>query len=138
MPDVSESIVRDPDLEWLDHVRPTGLVLSPTVIKERTLVPERQTQADTAQVEELLSKDDGPDLADPWAFAAAVLGWDGRFVAGARGGPSLAEDLTVAVPEYDTALAPDWSVQGFNGDAPWQLLVRLEPVGADRHWAVTG
>jgi hypothetical protein len=42
-------IVRDPDLEWLDHAKPTGLVLSPTVIKERTLVPERQTQADTAQ-----------------------------------------------------------------------------------------
>ncbi len=131
MPDVSESIVRDPDLEWLDHVRPTGLVLSPTVIKERTLVPERQTQADTAQVEELLSKDDGPDLADPWAFAAAVLGWDGRFVAGARGGPSLAEDLTVAVPEHDTALAPDWAMQGFDTDAPWQLLVRLEAASVD-------
>ncbi|MCB9943464.1 MAG: hypothetical protein H6851_07570 [Geminicoccaceae bacterium] len=37
---------RDSDLEWLDHVRPTGLVLSPTVVKERGLVPERQTQAD--------------------------------------------------------------------------------------------
>lgn len=131
MPDVSESIVRDPDLEWLDYVRPTGLVLSPTVIKERTLVPERQTQADTAQVEELLSKDDGPDLADPWAFAAAVLGWDARFVAGAPGGPTLPEELTIAVPEHDTALAPDWAVQGFDADAPWQLLVRLEPAGAD-------
>ena len=49
MPEISESVIRDPDLEWLDHVPPTGLVLSPIVIKERTLVPERQTQADTAQ-----------------------------------------------------------------------------------------
>ncbi|HRW59632.1 MAG TPA: hypothetical protein P5340_03165, partial [Defluviicoccus sp.] len=131
MPDISESIVRDPDLEWLDHVRPTGLVLSPTVIKEQTLVPERQTQVHTAQVEEWLSPDDGPALADPWAFVAAVLGWDARFVAGAPGGSNLPENLAVAVPEHDTALAPDWAVQGFDGDAPWQLLVRLEPAGAD-------
>jgi hypothetical protein len=127
---MTESALRDPDLEWLDHVRPTGLVLSPTVIKERTLVPERQTQADTALVAEHLA-DDGPALTDPWAFFETVLGWDPRFVAGAPGGPELPEDLTVAVPEHDTALAPDWAVQGFDGDAPWQLLVRLEPSGVD-------
>jgi hypothetical protein len=39
-PDV-QTINRDPDLEWLDLIRPTGLVLSPTVIKERGLIPER-------------------------------------------------------------------------------------------------
>ncbi len=131
MPDISEGIVRDPDLEWLDHVRPTGLVLSPTVIKERTLVPERQTQADTAQVGALLGPDDGPALADPWAFVETVLGWDARYVAGAPGGPTLPEDLTIAVPEHDTALVPDWAVQGFDADAPWQLLVQLEPPGVD-------
>ncbi|TVR81403.1 MAG: hypothetical protein EA405_08660 [Rhodospirillales bacterium] len=131
MPDISESIVRDPDLEWLDHVRPTGLVLSPTVIKERTLVPERQTQADTAQVGELLGPDDRPALADPWAFIETVLGWDARYVAGAPGGPTLPEELTIAVPEHETVLAPDWAVQGFDADAPWQLLVQLEPPGVD-------
>ncbi len=60
-----------------------------------------------------------------------VLGWDARFVAGAPGGPALPDDLAVAVPEHDTTLAPDWAVQGFDGDAPWQLLVRLEPPGVD-------
>lgn len=131
MPEVSESIVRDPDLEWLYHARPTGLVLSPTVIKERTLVPERQTQTDSAQVQARLTEDDGPALADPWAFFEHVLDWDGRFVAGAPCGPRLPYNLTVAVPEHDTALAPDWAVQGFDGDATWQLLVRLEPPGVD-------
>ncbi len=128
---MAEDSVRDPDLEWLDHVRPVGLVLSPTVIKERTLVPERQTQTDSAQVQALLGEDDGAALPDPWAFVETVLGWDARFVAGAPGGPKLPHDLTVAVPEHDTALAPDWAVQGFDGDAPWQLLVRLEPSGVD-------
>lgn len=111
----TDGAVRDPDLEWLDHVRPTGLVLSPTVIKERTLVPERQTQADTALVAERLGVDDGPALADPWAFAETVLGWDARFVAGAPSGPNLPDDLTVAMPEHDTVLAPDWAVQQLSG-----------------------
>lgn len=131
MPDVAERLVRDPDLEWLDHVRPTGLVLSPTAIKERTLVPERQTQTDTAQVDELISQEDEPALAEPWAFVETVLGWDARFVAGAPGGPTLPQALTVAVPEHDTVLSPDWAVQGFDADAPWQLLVKLEPPGVD-------
>lgn len=128
---MTEDVVRDPDLEWLDHVRPTGLVLSPTVIKERTLVPERQTQADTAQVADRLAEDDGPALADPWSFVETVLGWNARYVAGAPGGPTLPDDLTVAVPEHDTVLEPDWAVKGFDADAPWQLLVRLEPPGVD-------
>jgi hypothetical protein len=137
---MTADIVRDPDLEWLDHAKPTGLVLSPTVIKERTLVPERQTQADTAQVVSLLGTDDGPALPDPWAFAERVLGWDARYVAGAPGGPLLPEDLAVAVPEHETTLAPDWAVRGFDGDAPWQVLVRLEPAetNPDRRGAAQG
>jgi N-6 DNA Methylase len=127
MPD---DIVRDPDLEWLDHARPTGLVLSPTVIKERMLVPERQTKADTADVASLLAEeDDAPALTDPWAFFETVLGWDACYVAGAPGGPNLPDNLNVAVPEHETTLSPDWAVQGFDADAPWQLLVCLEAAG---------
>ncbi|MEQ8665633.1 MAG: N-6 DNA methylase [Rhodospirillales bacterium] len=127
-----EEITRDPDLEWLDHVRPTGLVLSTTVIKERGLVPERQTQVDTAEVATFLNPEpDEPALPDPWAFFASVLGWSAEFVVGLPDGSPLPDDLTVSIPEHETALAPDWAVQGFDEDAPWQLLVQLLPAGMD-------
>lgn len=137
---LAQDIVRDPDLEWLDLVQPTGLVLSRTVIKERTLVPERQTQTDTAAVGTYLGPEDGPALADPWAFVETVLGWQARYVAGAPGGPSLPNDLTIAVPEHETVLAPEWAVTGFDADAPWQLLVSLlaAAVDPDRRGAVEG
>ena len=32
----------DPDLEWLDHVPPVGLVVAPTLLKELGLLPLRQ------------------------------------------------------------------------------------------------
>ena len=33
----------DPDLEWLDLVRPVGLVVAPSLLKELGLTPELQT-----------------------------------------------------------------------------------------------
>jgi hypothetical protein len=102
---------RDPDLEWLDHVQPVGLVVAPNLLKDLGLVPLRQTQADTAEVEELFDKDpDRPALRDPWAFAAEVLGWEARHVAGSPGGPSLPDNLIVALPEHSTTLALTWAV----------------------------
>ncbi|NBC34024.1 MAG: N-6 DNA methylase [Alphaproteobacteria bacterium] len=129
---MAETLNRDPDLEWLDHVSPTGLVLSPTVIKEHALVPAHQTQADSAAAAEHLDPDpERPALPDPWAFVRDVLGWDARFVAGAPGGPPLPESLSRSVPEHETVLAPDWAVQGFGEDAPWQLLVKRVAPGID-------
>jgi hypothetical protein len=123
---------RDPDLEWLDHVKPTGLVVSPAVIKELQLVPEQQTQADTAELKEHLDLEgDGPALPDPWGFFAAILGWDAAQVAGAPGGPPVPEDLAHLVAEHDTLLRPDWAVRGFEADGPFQLLVQLLPPGTD-------
>ena len=43
---MAEQVFYDPDLEWLDHVSPVGLVIAPNLIKEIGLVPERQTQTD--------------------------------------------------------------------------------------------
>ncbi|MCZ7657704.1 MAG: N-6 DNA methylase [Xanthobacteraceae bacterium] len=124
-------IRRDPDLEWLDHVQPVGLVVSPLVLKELGLAPARQTQADSAQVAELIGEDtDEPGLRDPWAFVRDVLGWEARNVAGSPGGPPLPEALVLRLPEHDTTLAPSWAVAAPGGDS-WQLLVRIEPAGVD-------
>src|ERR1700731_4301155 len=47
---MATEIYRDPDLEWLDHVPPVGLVVAPTLLKELGLLPLRQTPIDTGLV----------------------------------------------------------------------------------------
>ncbi|HEV2270820.1 MAG TPA: DNA methyltransferase [Steroidobacteraceae bacterium] len=122
---------RNPDLEWLDHVQPVGLVVAPRVLDELGLTPIRQTPLDTGTVADLLNPDeDGPVLADPWTFAQAVLGWDARYVAGAPGGSEVPAELLVSLPEHGTVLQPTWALAelGDSGQR-WQLLVRIESAG---------
>ncbi|MDR3518875.1 MAG: N-6 DNA methylase [Azospirillaceae bacterium] len=126
-------IYRDPDLEWLDHVPPVGLVVAPTLLKELGLLPLRQTPIDTGQVAEIIGSElSKPALTDPWAFVEQVLGWEARHVAGAPGGPAIPDDLLVALPEHGTTLHPTWAVAELGeGDRRWQLLVRIEAPGVD-------
>jgi len=122
----------DPDLEWIDHVRPVGLVVAGTVLKERQIVPKHQTEADTSAVAALIDPDpDAPALSDPWRFFSTVLEWREVDVAGAPGGPPLPTSLNVALPEQATVLVPDWAVVAPKGTLGWQLLVKLERRGVD-------
>ncbi|MGO8973094.1 MAG: Eco57I restriction-modification methylase domain-containing protein [Steroidobacteraceae bacterium] len=126
-------IKRDPDLEWLDHVQPVGVVVAPIVLKDLGLAPSRQTQADTAAVAEQLDEDSSrPGFRDPWTLFQRVLGWEVRHVAGSPGGPNLPEELSIRLPEHDTTLSPTWAVAELGGcDRRWQLLVRIERPGID-------
>ncbi len=130
---MAAEIYRDPDLEWLDHVPPVGLVVAPTLLKELGLLPLRQTPIDTGQVAEIIGSElSKPALTDPWAFVEQVLGWETRHVAGAPGGPSIPDELLVALPEHGTTLRPTWAVAELgDGDRSWQLLVRIEAPGVD-------
>lgn len=133
MSTVATTSNRDPELEWLDHVQPVGLVVAPGVLKEFGLFPLRQGPLDSGAVAELLAPDGSdPALPNFWAFAEAILGWDARYVAGAPGGPPLPSELAVSLPEHATTLEPSWAVTELsdNGEA-WQLLVRIEPPGVD-------
>jgi hypothetical protein len=130
---MADALYRDPDLEWLDHVQPIGLVVAPSVLKELGLTPLHQSPVDTAEAAEHLNPDESrPALPDPWAFMEKVLGWDARYVAGAAEGPELPDTLLVSLPEHATTLAPTWAVAelGQNGQA-WQLLVRIEATGIE-------
>ena len=124
---------RDPDLEWLDHVRPVGLVVAPSLLKTLGLVPPPQTAVDTAAAAELIDLDsDGPALVDPWAFMEQTLGWGAGVVTGAPGGPGLRDSLEVHLPEYGVTLRPTWAVQQPKAEGEsWQLLVAVEPPGVD-------
>jgi hypothetical protein len=130
---MTAEIYRDPDLEWLDHVPPVGLVVAPTLLKELGLLPLRQTPIDTGQVAEIIGSElSKPALTDPWAFFEQVLGWEARHVAGAPGGPVIPDELLVALPEHGTTLRPTWAVAELgDGDRRWQLLVRIEAPRVD-------
>ena len=119
----------DPDTEWLDHVRPTGLVVAKPILKELGLTPLRQTALDSSAAAVLIA-DQGPALGDPWSFFRDLLGWPASHVAGVPGGFPLPEALSVSLPEQATLLAPSWAVKSATGDG-FQLLVQLLPVGVD-------
>jgi hypothetical protein len=124
---------REPDVEWLDHVQPVGLVVAPVLLRELGLTPSRQTQADTAVLVPLVGDDStSPTVQNAWPFFEQVLGWDARYVAGSPGGPSLPDDLFIRLPEHATTLGPTWAVEELEkDDRRWQLLVRIEPAGID-------
>jgi N-6 DNA Methylase len=118
----------DPNLEWLGHVQPIGVVLAPMVLARHGLNPEEQTRADSEAVRVLLSdKDDGPALPDPWAFFQQILGWRAAQVGGATGGTALPPKLSVRIEESETELIPHWAV--VDPDDGWQILVRIEAPG---------
>ena len=117
----------DPNLEWLGHVQPTGLVVAPAILTRHGLVPEEQSRADSdAVAEHLAATDEGPALPSPWAFFHAILGWQPAQVAGAPGGPPVPDNLAVH-PDADTTLLPTWAVA--EPDGGWQVLVRIEAPG---------
>jgi len=118
----------DPQLEWLYHIGPVGLVIGPNVIREEDLTPARQTAVDTLSVAELLTTDtDDPALLDPWLFFERILGWEARYVAGAPGGPSLPENIATYISEHEVMLSPDWAVRDLGGadQGAFQILVKL-------------
>src|ERR1700677_3349976 len=130
---MASEIIADPDLDWLDHVQPVGVVVAPALIKELGLTPIRQTPIDTGLVSELLEQDKSKSaLPDAWKFVEAVLGWQAQHVAGAPGGPAIPQELLIALPEHDTTLQPTWAVAELGeGKQKWQLLIRNEPAGID-------
>ncbi|MEI9898881.1 MAG: hypothetical protein WDN31_00750 [Hyphomicrobium sp.] len=94
----------DAETEWLDHVRPTGLVGGQGDPEELGATPLRQTALDSEAVKARLTPQG--TLADPWTFFRDLLDWPATHVAGAPGGPVLPETLTVSLPEHETVLAP--------------------------------
>ena len=128
------SEAENPELVWLDHVQPVGLVVARAVLDELGLVPARQTATDNARVGEYLNVDKpGPVLTDAWSFVHHVLGWETTSVAGIPGAPPVPAELCRVLPEHHVTLQPTWAIKGARGDhePEWQALVRIEDVGTD-------
>ena len=130
--------------EWLGFVQPAGLVVSPAVMVDAQVVPDRNVSGRQREFTALLERDERDDARATARWRAPDLrrlfldwlGWEeGDLVdAGAH-----RERLEIALPELQTVLAPTWAVpaDGAGGDtdagnaARWRMLVRVEPDGAD-------
>ena len=144
--------------EWLGFVQPVGLVVSPPVMVDAQVVPDRNVSGRQREFTALLERDDtgatarwrAPDLRRVFLD---WLGWDETDLVDAD---ADRERLEIALPELQAVLAPTWAVP-VDGDANgsagtdtdigadagtatspdadkltrWSMLIRVEPDGAD-------
>ena len=125
--------------EWLGFVQPVGLVVSPAVMVDAQVAPDRNVSGRQREFTALLEPDDrgatrrwrAPDLR---RLFLDWLGWeeDDLVDAGAH-----RDQLEIALPELQTVLAPTWAAPADDGGdddgeaAGWRMLVRVEDPGAD-------
>ena len=98
--------------EWLGFVQPVGLVVSPPVMVDAQVVPDRNVSGRQREFTALLERDDtgatthwrAPDIRRVFLD---WLGWDETDLAGVD---ADRERLEIALPELQAVLAPTWAV----------------------------
>ena len=104
--------------EWLGFVQPVGLVVSPPVMVDAQVVPDRNVSGRQREFIALLERDDtgatarwrAPDLRRVFLD---WLGWDEADLADAD---TDRERLEIALPELHAVLAPTWAVPADGGN----------------------
>lgn len=132
----------DPEIrahrEWLGLLQPVGLVVSPPALVKGQAVPS-QNVAELQQhfisvVDDAPTSAQGADaepaIGDLPAFFRAVLGWSLEDIAGAPGGPDIAEGLELVLPDYGETLRPTYAVIDSMGDGATLMLVQSIARGA--------
>ena len=134
---------RDPELrahkDWMGLLQPVGLVVSPPALVKAQAVPSQNItelqQRLIALVENpptsVFGDDDEPYIGDFLSFAKTVLGWASEDIAGAEGGPDLAEGLELVLPDFNETLRPTFAVVDSMGDNDTLLLVQVVARGTD-------
>ena len=120
--------------EWLGFVQPVGLLLSPIVMVDAQVVPDRNISGRQREFRELL-EEDGSGATARW-FASDLrgvvldyLGWEEGDLLDASG---HRDALEIALPELQVVLSSTWAVPGNeNTDSEWTMLVRVEDRSAD-------
>ena len=131
--------------EWLGFVQPVGLVVSPAVMVDAQVVPDRNVTARQREFTALLERDERDDARATARWRAPDLrrllldwlGWEeGDLVAA----DAHRDRLEIALPELQAVLAPTWAVPadgagtGDSADADdaarWRMLIRVEPDSA--------
>ena len=120
--------------EWIGFVQPVGLVVSPSVMVDAQVVPDRNIFGRQREFKTFLVEDRegatpcwcAPDLRRIfWDF----LGWEEGDLVDAT---THRDELDVALPELQTVLSPTWAVPADDHtETPWTMLVRVEEPGTD-------
>ena len=124
--------------EWLGFVQPVGLVVSPHVMVDAQVVPDRNIAGRQRELRALLDED-GNGIAvhcgplagpDPRRVLVDFLGWEQDDLLDAA---DHRETLEIPLPELQVVLSPTWAVPPADQDtgAAWMMLVRVEDSGAD-------
>ena len=120
--------------EWLGFVQPVGLVVSPTVMVDAQVVPDRNISGRQREFVGLLTEEGGgatlrwraPDLR---RIFVDFLAWEEGDLVDAA---ACRDKLEIAIPELQAVLSPTWAVPADDDvDASWTMLVRVEESGAD-------
>ncbi len=131
----------DPQLtahkSWLGLVQPVGLVVSPPAlvkaqaVLDRNVVDRQQTLLSIVRQppRTAFGDQEAPYLDDFPRFTEQVLGWAPEDLAGGPGGPELADDLELALPDYGDTLRPTYAVVDGMADDKVLMLVRIEATG---------
>ena len=120
--------------EWLGFVQPVGILLSPIVMVDAQVVPDRNISGRQREFRELLEEDGSGATARWFAFDIRrvfldYLGWEEGDLLDASG---HRDALEIALPELQVVLSSTWAVPGDeNTDSEWAMLVRVEDRSAD-------
>ena len=120
--------------EWLGFVQPVGLLLSPIVMVDAQVVPDRNISQRQREFRELL-EEDGSGATVCWLASDLrrvffdYLGWEEGDLRDASG---HRDALEIALPELQVVLSSTWAVPDEEDpDAAWTMLVRVEDSGID-------
>ena len=120
--------------EWLGFVQPVGLLLSPIVMVDAQVVPDRNISGRQREFRELL-EEDGSGATARWLASDLrrvfldYLSWEEGDLLDASG---HRDALEIALPELQVVLSSTWAVPGDeNTDSEWAMLVRVEDRSAD-------
>ena len=120
--------------EWLGFVQPVGLLLSPMVMIDAQVVPDRNISPRQREFRELL-EEDGNGATAQWRAPELrrvfldYLGWEDGDLLEAS---DHREALEISVPELQVTLSPTWSVPDQeDNDTAWAMLARVEEDGTD-------
>ena len=120
--------------EWLGFVQPVGLLLSPIVMVDAQVVPDRNISGRQREFRELL-EEDGSGATVRWLASDLrrvfldYLRWEEGDLLDV---PGHRDALEIALPELQVVLSPTWAVPDEeDSDVAWTMLVRIEDGGVD-------
>ena len=120
--------------EWIGFVQPVGLVVSPSVMVDAQVAPDRNIAGRQRDFRDLLEEQrEGVTtrwrLKDPRELFINWLNWEDSDLVNAD---CDREALEISLPELQVILSATWAVPADDdSDIKWKMLIRAEEPGAN-------